>query len=368
MLCAHAFVLHHPVPTTSTTMPKLTQHQRKAIGTAKHYHGMVEHLAAKYNVTRGTIQRWIQEGKKARPNWADQPGRGRKPVLSSVQKQGMKRSAEKRRSVKQITRRFNQNHTQTVSRSTVNRAVKGGRDPLTWQPATHGRKLSAANKKKRVIWARGNQRAHTGTWIYVDSKYLYIYEDGAGYSHRYWQKENKPPKVPWKSNPTVLHFYAAVGRGFKSQLHFVPPTPRFGSKQRKAKVNFASKHFIRAMKRFHKEVGSSGKVARCFKYILDHARQHTSRISKAAMAKAGVQLVKRFPAQSWDINIIENVWGVLDTKLVGCRARTPAGWRRGVIHAWDSISLDTINKLVGSVPDRLKHVAEKDGEWLCKKK
>jgi transposase len=91
-------------------MPVLTQQQRKEIGKAKQYHGVVQHLAAKYNVTCGVIRRWRKEGKKLRPNWADQPGRGRKPVLNSVQKQCMKRSAKKRKTARQIKNSYNQKH------------------------------------------------------------------------------------------------------------------------------------------------------------------------------------------------------------------------------------------------------------------
>jgi hypothetical protein len=159
-----------------------------------------------------------------------------------------------------------------------------------------------------------------------------------------------------------------VGRGFKSQLCFVAPTPPFGSKARKTKVNFASQHFIAMMKQLNREVVSSGRPSSHRRYIMDHAKQHASKASSKAMRSARVQLVEGFPAQCRDINIIENVWGVLDSKLLGCRARTPEGWRRGVLKAWDAISQTTIDKLVASVPTRIGQVVEKGGGWLKDKK
>jgi hypothetical protein len=280
----------------------------------------------------------------------------------------MKRKALNRSSVKKIASSFNKNHNSNVSSSTVRRALKGGKEPLSYLPVTHGRQLSAANKKKRATWAKAMQGKHTGTWVYVDSKDLYIYEDAKGYIHWCWQDSKKHANFKCRSNPTVLHFFAAVGKGLKTRLFFVPPTPGIGSKQPKTKVNFASKHFIAVMKKIHRGVVSSGKLGNRFRYILDHAKQHTSKASKAAMARAGVKLVEGFTAQSWDINIIENVWGVLDGHLLGCRARTPSGWRRGALQAWAAIPLTTINKLVASVPERLRQVVEKKGEWLHKKK
>jgi hypothetical protein len=110
------------------------------------------------------------------------------------------------------------------------------------------------------------------------------------------------------------------------------------------------------MKQLNLEVVRSGRPSSHRRYILDHAKQHTSKASKLAMKQAGVQLVKGFPAQCWDINIIENVWGVLDSKLLGCRARKPEGWRRCVRKAWEAIDQSTIDKLVASVPARIGQV------------
>jgi hypothetical protein len=352
----------------TTTMPVLTAEQRKEIGTQRHFRGIIKHYTAKYNVSPATIRRWRNEGQKARPVWTDHPGRGRKPVLSSAEKQSAKRKALKRRSITEIGRCLNAKRTKPVSSSTIGRSLKAGRDPLSYQPVTHGRHLSETNRKKRAKWAKQQQNAHTATWVYLDSKYLYIYEDARGYTHWCWQNTKKKLASKVKSNPTVLHFYAAIGKGFKSSLHFVPPTPPFGSKQRKTKVNFASRHYIPVIKKIHKEVVSSGKLGSRFKYIEDHARQHTSKASTAAMRDAGVQLVEGFPSQSWDINIIENAWGVMDTQLRGSRAKTPSGWRRCALKAWAAVKQSTINKLVGSVKQRLQDVAAKDGEWLRKKK
>ena len=356
------------VGSPTTTMPVLTIEQRQEIAEARNFRGIITHYATKYNVTPATIRRWRQEGEKARSVYTDQPGRGRKPVLSSAEKQSAKRKALKRRSVAEITSSLNAKRAKPVSSSTINRSLKGGRDPLSYQPVTHGRHLSETNKKKRAKWAVQQQKSHTAIWVYLDSKYLYIYEDARGYIHWCWQNTKKKLHLKIKSNPTVLHFYAAIAKGFRSKLYFVPPTPRFGSKQRKTKVNFASKHFLCVIKKIHKEVVSSGKLGSRVKYLMDRARQHTSKASQAGMRDAGVQLVGGFPAQSWDINVIENAWGVMDTKLKGTRARTPSGWRRAAIKAWDAVHLSTINKLVGSVKQRLHDVAAKDGEWLKAKK
>lgn len=84
-----------------------------------------------------------------------------------------------------------------------------------------------------------------------------------------------------------------------------------------------------------------------------------------------LQLVDGFPAQSWDINIVENVWGVLDGKLQAMRPplpRTPDGWRRRVQEAWKQVSQSTIDKLVSVVPTRMALIEQQGGAWLFAKK
>jgi hypothetical protein len=94
-------------------------------------------------------------------------------------------------------------------------------------------------------------------------------------------------------------------------------------------------------------------------------------VSKAAIEGTQLQLVDGFPPQSWDINIIENVWGVLDGKLSGLGRplpRSPDGWRRRMQRAWDQISQATIDKLVDAVPQRMADIEQRGGAWLYAKK
>lgn len=152
-------------------------------------------------------------------------------------------------------------------------------------------------------------------------------------------------------------------------LVFTAPSAPIGSKQRKGDEHFASKHYIQVAKQLHNTIKSWGKSDKRHPVVLDRARQHTSKASRAAVEAMGMHLMQSFPAQSWDINIIENVWGVLDNKLRGMPARrptTPDGWRRRINRAWALIDQSTIDMLVDSVRDRMRQIVEKEGAWLSK--
>jgi hypothetical protein len=104
--------------------------------------------------------------------------------------------------------------------------------------------------------------------------------------------------------------------------------------------------------------------------VLDHAKQHTSKESNAALETMGVHLLEDFPPQSWDLNIIENCWGIVENKLNGMAGRSPTtslGWRRRIQSAWQSIQQSTIDRLVDSLDERVQVITEQQGEWLCAK-
>jgi hypothetical protein len=245
-----------------------------------------------------------------------------------------------------------------------------GKDPLKWVPVNRGRVLSDKNKAARVEFCERYKNAQRGSWVYGDSKLYFMYKDGAGKLKWRWSNSSQQQEKLTAGAPVVLHFYGFVSKGYKSPLYFVPPTPPAGSKAHKAKEAFASKHFIAMLPAVKRDLVKKKHWGPRHPFILDHARQHSSKASTAAMHDLQLQLVEGFPAQCWDINIIENVWGVLDSKLTAMGGRvptTPDGWRRRVQRAWGLIDQASIDKLVSAVPDRMAQIVQQQGSWLFRK-
>lgn len=348
-------------------MVALTPEQRREIGEAAKNGTSITKLKNKYKCSRITVKRWKAEAEKARPNYADAPRSGRPSELSSAERRRIRRSALSGRTVPQIVTSVNQNRQQPVSAGTVRSVLVRSRNGLHWAPVNRSRQLSARNLVRRFYFCQDNASAQAGAWLYCDSKPLFLYRDGPGSTSYTWQPDDGQQQQRAGGDPVVLHCYAVVGKGFKSPLVYTAPSAPRGSKQRKAKENFSSKHWIAVAEQLHRTIKAAGKNSSRHPMVLDHARQHTSRVSKAAMQRMGLHLKKGFPAQSWDINIIENVWGVLDTKLRQVRGRrptTPDGWRRRVNKVWAAIPQSTIDKLVGSVKGRMAAIVENGGAWL----
>lgn len=360
-----AILLHTGHGHNNITPMVLTEAQRKDIAKADLTTISKATLARRYRCSVATITRWVEEGKKPRPNYAGihKPGRPRK--LARTRAAAARRSAKAGSSARQLAARETANTHQPVSSSTLSREMHRGNIDLRYMPVTHGRTLRPDNANTRATFCQDHQNAHTKKWVFVDSKILYVYKCKSGVMRAAWQDPANPTNTPRGGSPYVLHFYAGVGHGFKSELIFTAPTPPLGTNLHKRDENFSSKHFIKeVLPKLQQQIEAH--YGRDYKVCLDGATAHTCGDSQAAMAASGFNLVEDFPHQSWDINIIENCWGILVEKMQRRRPRTPRGWREALQEEWGNIQQSSINKLVGRVKSRMRQIVEIGGEWLTK--
>lgn len=152
-------------------------------------------------------------------------------------------------------------------------------------------------------------------------------------------KEARKAKPEW-TTPShqgrqliVLHFCAAVSHGHKSKLYFTNPTPPYNSKKTSSGRNFNSQDFISLMGRLYPLIKSWYGGTNRFALVMDHAKQHTCKASKEALATMGVTVLEGYPAQCWDLNMIEYAWAQLDRQLIGKRPTTARVWCDAVTEA-----------------------------------
>jgi hypothetical protein len=228
------------------------------------------------------------------------------------------------------------------------------------------RKLSLINKKLRLDFCISHLHAHTSQWIFIDAKYLYVYLYPKGRLRYAWKSVGARPPAQLSAKPGapwVFLFYGAVGQDYKSPLYFVAPSPPAGSNAKRAKDNFKSGHFIEMLDKMYQHICKAHPRGR-FKMVWDHARQHTSKMTKAAIQDIQHNILQDYPPQSWDINVIENCWAMLDQELNRSRAKCTAKWYHRIRAAWEKVDQSSINKLVDGVRDRLQSIEESKGDWV----
>jgi transposase len=92
----------------------------------------------------------------------------------------------------------------------------------------------------------------------------------------------------------------------------------------------------------------------------DNDPKHTARINKAYLLNKQVQTLD-WPAQSPDLNPIENLWSQLDRDLKDRVCNTPDQLLEVLKGGWEALTLEYIQNLVDSMPRRCEAVIKANG-------
>lgn len=92
----------------------------------------------------------------------------------------------------------------------------------------------------------------------------------------------------------------------------------------------------------------------------DNDPKHTSQHCKTWLQQNGIEVLK-WPAQSPDLNPIENLWEIVNTKINRENCTTKVALFEAIKVAWYSISADVIGNLISSMPKRCAAVIQSKG-------
>lgn len=220
--------------------------------------------------------------------------------------------------------------------------------------------LRRENKPKRLAFIARNKHRDFSKCVFLDGKTIPLEQGFQKLGSRYWQdsknKVSKPPVNPNKKN--AVHVYAAVTKNGRSELIRVPLVTGTNSDER-----FKSEHACVALLKLKK--WSDGHFnGQPYHFVMDNAKQHTSKKTSAFIHDNNIPVLQGFPAQSPDLNIIENVWKMLEDRIKARRPRTLAGLWRVAREEWDSIDQQSIKKCVESLPKRMELIEERGGCWM----
>ena len=97
-------------------------------------------------------------------------------------------------------------------------------------------------------------------------------------------------------------------------------------------------------------------------FMQDNAPVHTSLLTREYRKKHGINKIEKWPAQSPDLNPIENVWKVLKTHVQELyHPKNLNEMQNYLTLAWDDFSAETLKNLILSMPNRMKLVVEANG-------
>ncbi len=96
----------------------------------------------------------------------------------------------------------------------------------------------------------------------------------------------------------------------------------------------------------------------------DNAPVHTCKRARKFFSQHGVCPII-WPASSPDLNVIENVWSILQRRVRLHRAQNNNELWKAVKQEWKRIDVGLIRRLYGSLPTRLEHIIKSRG-WYSK--
>lgn len=170
-----------------------------------------------------------------------------------------------------------------------------------------------------------------------------------GFSY-YWHDLRKEPLYHSKrrAGGGSVMIWACFGWNFKSKISFID-----GRMNSQDYCEMLSKHL--------------GDISNSFKgdkwtFQQDNAPCHASAYTKKWFQEHNLDVIN-WPAVSPDLNPIENLWGILVRKVYanGRQFKTISELKETIEQEWDDISLNILQSLINSMPDRIFEVIKGNG-------
>ena len=202
--------------------------------------------------------------------------------------------------------------------------------------------LTTAQKLLRVKWAKEHRKTDWKKVVFTDESMFQFYSNNL----RCWGKKRTSISVP-KYRPKV-HVWGGI-----SMLG----TTTFAIKIGKVNSEIYQRILDENLESMYALYGHD------FSLQQDNARPHVSRSTKEYFAKRGMNVLN-WPANSPDLNPIENIWGIMKARLDKTRKKSITEWTDQLNKLWENLDHDLLRSLVESMPRRLKMVIQSNGEII----
>lgn len=244
-------------------------------------------------------------------------------------------------------------HVET-SRSTVNRLSQEMHFDAVLQQKQE--KLTQSQKDYRVYFCAAVRLwwGYGLAWVFTDECMLVL--NPVKRRLRVLRGLDTPEKfVEVSGYPTKVMVWGCIGRDFRGPLLRIS-----GNLDA-----IAYQKLLQHSEIFEKLKDRYG-TAQSFVFQQDGARPHTAKSTQAFLAPRAITLPKdtHWPANSPDLSVIENLWGIVKRQVDYSVVTDADSLYEEAKRVWESVDLQTINKLIKDFDPRLKACVALRGECL----
>lgn len=284
--------------------------------------------------SRTTVSRLLKAAKQptAKPNGKTGP----KPLLQSSPRKKLRLMAYKwpQLSNAQLALKLEEKGGPKVSRWTLGRSLKSM--AIVRKKPRHVPLLTEDHRRRRLAWCLRHRDTDWSRTVFSDESRFQYYANNV----RLLCPKKRTPLAPRPGYSPGVMVWGGISMRGATPLALIDGTVDSLKYQEILKG-----YLIPTMDTLYPEG-----------YVLqqDNARPHTSRSTRKFFEDQGLELLDEWPANSPDLNPIENLWGWMKRMLEPVKRTSVEDWKSKLEELWDSVSSELIEKLVVSMPQRIE--------------
>jgi transposase len=318
----------------------------------------VHEIAQEEQCDRHTVSMWKKRF-EAEETEEDRSRAGRPPKLSATLRKQLVTHVRGKthRSTRQTAKWLAAKKGVIASRMVVHRALH--------QEGCHPRhrakkqKLTDVHKRKRVAFAKAFKDHDWDSTLMTDEAEFLLVPKGNTKNDIVWVRDgDEVPPLEQDSHSASVRFWAGVAASGRTSLHFYEGT--LNGRRYRAILEEA----LPEMNQLFDQQD--------WTFLHDGAPAHSDAKTNKWLEANVPRFIKSGPAGKWpakspDLNWIENLFGIMSTRVTEPRAPTTRkGLKRKLTAVWDEISDETLRKCARGMPQRLRSVIQTKGAALEK--
>ena len=274
----------------------------------------------------------------------DRPNHGRPPkitrsVLSQIEKRIM---FKRRRSLRVVAQQMN------LSKSSIQRATK--KLGLVAYHQSWAPRLTLKHLADRKRFARDHKNFDWSKVLFIDEKIAFLIPKPNSKNDVIWApKGSTIPNLPRDVHPVKWNVSAGISISGRSRIYIFDQ-----NMNGQLFKEILASTLLPAGKKLH---GNDWYL------YMDRDPKHTSKLVTAYLQENHIRCLPT-PANSPDLNAVENVWSMLDNELKKMKFTGKAGLKKAIKKAWHGIKQEKIRNCVLSMPHRMKLVTEANGKHV----